>query len=150
MQRSPRLMVWVLISAATALLLVSCGRNNTTPTKIEPASVQINQETGLGLVTLTEAAVTRTGIETAEVATERSPREGEMFAAVPYSSVIYDKYGATWTYVVTDERTYLREPITIDHIEGDWAYLTNGPDTGTVVVSIGAAELYGTETGIGK
>jgi hypothetical protein len=45
--------------------------------------------------------------------------------------------------------TYAREPITVDFIEGDRAVLTAGPAAGTVIVTVGAAELYGTETGVG-
>jgi hypothetical protein len=38
----------------------------------------------------------------------------------------------------------------VDFIADDRAYLTTGPSVGTEVVTIGVAELYGTETGVGK
>ena len=52
-------------------------------------------------------------------------------------------------YVTTAPNVYIRQPITVHHIEGDRAVLTAGPAAGTAVVSVGAAELYGTETGVG-
>jgi len=52
-------------------------------------------------------------------------------------------------YVTSAPNVYIREPITVELIEGDRAVLTAGPAAGTAVVSVGAAELYGTETGVG-
>jgi multidrug efflux system membrane fusion protein len=43
----------------------------------------------------------------------------------------------------------VRERITVDDIEDGRAVLTDGPAVGTAVVSVGAAELYGTEFGVG-
>ena len=46
---------------------------------------------------------------------------------IPYSAVVYDTDGSTWTYVNTAPRTYVREPITIAAIQGDVAVLDRGP-----------------------
>ena len=40
--------------------------------------------------------------------------------------------------------------ITVDHIEGDTAFLTGGPAVGTEVVTVGATQLYGAEQGVGE
>jgi hypothetical protein len=69
---------------------------------------------------------------------------------IPYSAVIYDVKGATWVYVNNDSLTYQRQPIKIDYIDRDIAYLLDGPASGTHVVTSGVAELYGAETGVGK
>ena len=45
---------------------------------------------------------------------------------------------------------FVRRQIDVDYIEGDTAVLLTGPDAETIVVTVGAAELYGVETGIGK
>ena len=42
-----------------------------------------------------------------------------------------------------------RMAVTVDHITGDAAFLSAGPKVGTEVVTIGAAELYGVEEGVG-
>jgi hypothetical protein len=70
--------------------------------------------------------------------------------AVPYSAVIYDIKGDTWVYTNPEGLMFVRAPIVIDFIDGETAFLADGPDTGTTVVTNGAAELYGAETGVGK
>jgi hypothetical protein len=68
---------------------------------------------------------------------------------LPYSSVIYDLKGDTWTYTSPAELTFIRHAINVDYIEGDVAVLTDGPPAGTTVVVVGASELFGTEFGVG-
>ena len=45
----------------------------------------------------------------------------------------------------TAARTYVRQPITIAAILGSTAVLSSGPPVGAAVVTVGAAELLGTE-----
>jgi hypothetical protein len=63
--------------------------------------------------------------------------------------VFYEADGSTWVYVSPAPNTYVREPIVVQAIRNEQALLTAGPATGTNVVTVGAAELYGTETGVG-
>jgi hypothetical protein len=44
--------------------------------------------------------------------------------------------------------TYERQPITVDRIENDQAILTDGPASGTTIVTVGAEEIFGTEFGL--
>jgi hypothetical protein len=69
---------------------------------------------------------------------------------IPFSAVIYDVKGDTWAYTNPEPLMYVRAPLKIDYILGDVAYLSDGPAPGTTVVTLGAAELYGAETGVGK
>jgi hypothetical protein len=69
---------------------------------------------------------------------------------VPYAAVLYGVHGETWVYSEPEPLVYVRLPIEIDFIEGDLAYLSEGPEVGTAVVTVGAAELFGTETGVSK
>lgn len=69
---------------------------------------------------------------------------------VPYSSLIYDIYGDTWVYINTENLQFLRVPVVVDYIEGDKVVLLDGPAAGTAVVTVGVAELHGTDTGVGK
>jgi hypothetical protein len=64
--------------------------------------------------------------------------------------VLYDAKGATWVYTNPSPLTFVRHAIHIDHIQGDLAVLSDGPPVGTALVIVGAAELFGAETGIGK
>jgi hypothetical protein len=69
---------------------------------------------------------------------------------VPYQAVLYGVHGETWVYSELEPLVYVRLPIVVDYIEGDLAYLSEGPVVGTAVVTVGAAELLGTETGVSK
>jgi hypothetical protein len=100
---------------------------------------------GQSKVILLEEAAKRLGIETAEIAPLPAGRE-----SVPYSAVIYDAEGNSWVFTTGEELSYVKQPITIDRIEGDTAILAEGPPVGTAVVSQGAEELFGVEDGIGE
>ncbi len=69
---------------------------------------------------------------------------------VPYAAVLYGVHGETWVYTNPERLVFERQPIVIDYIEGDLALLSEGPEVGTAVVTVGAAELFGTETGVSK
>ena len=131
---------------AAALVAGACS-DSSDYVYVDPAEVQeVGDE--LWSITLTARAAERTGLETVEVATQ--PIDGAERLVVPYSAVMYHYDGTTWSYAVHADLTYVREQIVIDYIEGDTAVLVEGPEVGTEVVSVGAAELYGVEFGIGK
>jgi multidrug efflux pump subunit AcrA (membrane-fusion protein) len=69
---------------------------------------------------------------------------------VPWSAVLYDIFGGTWVYVETGERTYVRQRVVVRHVASETAVLASGPPAGTKIVTAGAAELFGTETGFSK
>ncbi len=69
---------------------------------------------------------------------------------VPWSAVIFDIYGGNWVYEQTAARTYARRRVVVRHVAGPDAVLENGPSPGVRVVSEGAQELYGAETGFSK
>ncbi len=68
---------------------------------------------------------------------------------VPYSALIYDPKGHTWVYTSPQPRTFTRHKVVVEYIQGDEAVLKDGPAAGTVVASVGVAELYGTEFKVG-
>lgn len=68
---------------------------------------------------------------------------------VSYAAVIYDVHGDAWVYTSPESLAFVREQITVDYIEGDRAVLLDGPPAGTAIVTVGAAELLGTELGVG-
>ena len=65
---------------------------------------------------------------------------------VPYAALFYDTKGQGWVYTNPAPLTYVRHKISIESIEGDVAVLTEGPASGTPVVTVGAMLLYGAET----
>lgn len=64
---------------------------------------------------------------------------------VPYSAVYYDTKGVPWVYVNTKPLTYERRRIAVQRIVGNLAVLSDGPEVGTSVVTVGASMLFGTE-----
>jgi hypothetical protein len=68
---------------------------------------------------------------------------------IPYAAVLYDLQGETWVYTRPEPLVYVRAPVIVDYIDGDVAVLSEGPPAGTQVVTAGASELFGAESGIG-
>lgn len=69
---------------------------------------------------------------------------------VPFSSLLYDINGETYVYISPEPLHYLRVPVIVERIEDDKVILEEGPAAGTNVVTVGAVELYGADTGVGK
>ncbi len=74
---------------------------------------------------------------------------GTLRKVVPHSSLIYGAHGETWVYTSPEPLSYVRHPVSVDYIENDLAVLSDGPPVGTDVVTVGVAELYGTEFEVG-
>ena len=101
-------------------------------------------------VGLTPRAVERLGLQTAPVtASAATGHSGRARLAVPYAALLYTADGRTWSYSVAPGHRYLRVPLTVDSVQGDRALLVDGPPVGSQVVTVGAAELLGTELDVG-
>ncbi|RKH30146.1 HlyD family efflux transporter periplasmic adaptor subunit [Corallococcus sp. AB030] len=74
---------------------------------------------------------------------------GEALLSVPASAVVYDALGGAWVYVREAEHVYARGRVDVVRQEGTDLLLGRGPREGTPVVTVGAAELFGTEFGAG-
>lgn len=70
--------------------------------------------------------------------------------ALPKSALLHDASGGTWVYESRGSHVYTRRRVDISDIVGELAVVARGPAAGTRVVIAGAAELFGTEFGIGK
>jgi hypothetical protein len=132
---------FILAGLIVGSLAIGCSQPATS-TKAEAIKIE-KLESGLSKLTLSEKAAGRLGVQTGEVRDQGSQK------VIPYAAVIYDSKGATWAYATSESLVYQREPITVDTITGQDAILTDGPAAGTLVVIVGAAELYGAETGVG-
>ena len=130
-----------LLSACTQTSVEATGGE-------EPAKVEhVEGSKDISRLTLTPKAAERLGIETKPVIAGLV--RGKPRTIIPYGAVLYDANGDTWVYVNPEPLAYIREPVTVDFIERGQAVLSAGPPEGTAVVVVGAAELYGTETGVG-
>jgi hypothetical protein len=108
----------------------------------DPATVEPIEGSDVPRVTLTEEAAVRLDIEVDPVLGAGSA------TTIPYAAVFYTATGETWTYTNPEHLAFVRVPIVVDHIRGEDVFLSDGPPAGMDVVTQGAAELYGTETGV--
>ena len=69
---------------------------------------------------------------------------------VPWSAVVQDTSGGAWVYEALGERTYQRRRVLVRYAVEGMAVLAAGPKEGTSVVTEGAIELFGAETGFSK
>ena len=101
----------------------------------------------LNRLTLSAKAAERLDIKTAPVAERQLARAGStsLRKVVPYSAVLYDSKSNTWVYTNPQPLVYVRQSIKIDYFDGDQAVVLEGPTVGTPIVTVGAAELFGTE-----
>ena len=68
---------------------------------------------------------------------------------VPFTAILYDIHGGAWVYQQVDKHVFARQRVAVEYVDGDNAVLTSGPEPGSKVVTDGAAELFGTEFGVG-
>ena len=108
-----------------------------------PARVEHLQGEEPTRVTLTEAAAKRLDIQTSAV--RDMTINGIQRKVIPYAAVLYDTEGNTWTYTSPQALVFMRHRIVVDYIDGELAVLSDGPRTGSSVVTVGAQELYGSE-----
>lgn len=128
-----------------AFLLGACAQGEVAGIVSEdpPVKVEKNEATGLSRLTLSAKAAERLGIATGAVSAAGAG------TAIPYAALVYDKAGKTWVYTNPEGRDYVRQEIEVQRIEGDMAFLSSGPPVGTAVVTVGTAELWGVDTGVG-
>jgi cobalt-zinc-cadmium efflux system membrane fusion protein len=69
---------------------------------------------------------------------------------VPWSAVLHDIHGGTWVYENTAPHEYVRRRVEVRRVVDSRAVLARGPALGAKVVTVGAAEIFGTEFGTGK
>ncbi len=131
---------FLILMMVAALQLAACAPKVATTEKINPSSLEEIEGSKLKRVILTEKAAERIGVETVPVSG----------LSVPYAAVIYDTEGNTWIYTNPAPLTFVRAPISIDRIEGDQAFISQGLETDAPIVTVGVAEIYGAETGVSK
>ena len=141
---------WLSASLVSAcLLLSSCKQVATAPAvPAEPEGpAKIEHLEGVAdatRVTLTDDAARRLDVQTA--AAHDMQIDGKSRKVIPYAAILYDTQGATWTYISPTPNVFVRHLIKVDFIKGEDAVLLEDLPAGTNVVTVGAAELYGSES----
>ena len=137
------LSIFILLMIA-ALQLSACAPASPTEQETKPVHLEPIAGTDLNNVILTADAAKRLDLQT--VAVQEENIGGAERMVIPYAAVLYESNGDTWVYVNVKPLTFVRQAITIDYIDGDQAILSKGPAADAVVVTVGAAELYGSES----
>lgn len=139
-----RLTASVLILVIGAALLTACQRAGTTEVaaaNAAPAKVT-HLSNGLSRITLSALGARRIGLATAQV------RAAGTTTQMPTAAVFYRDDGSTWVYLRTARLTFERAQVTIARVSGNLTYVSSGPAAGSVVATIGVAELRGAEDGV--
>jgi hypothetical protein len=135
---------WLMAGVVVAGLGISgCGSSH--ESAAAPAfTVTTVKGTSLKRLSLTPQAIARVGLQTATA----TAAPGGRGAVVPYSALIYAPDGVPSVFTSPAPRVYIRHAIVIDRIAGNTVYVKTGVTPGTSVVTVGAVELLGAETGV--
>jgi hypothetical protein len=132
--------VWAgLVLIAAGIALSACGASQETASHYEPARLEPIEGTDVKRVKFSAEGAKRVGLKTVAI------RQKGQGMVMPYAGVIYDSAGNTYAYTSPERLTFVRRGIEIDRVDGDLVVLSEGPPAGTRVVTVGAAEVYGTE-----
>ncbi len=149
-----RTRIWIALGlalaaglAALVVYTVATGDDAAVAAAHEPATVTHIEGSDEARVTLTASAIKRLDVQTA--AATATKVDGNRRLVIPYGAVIYDATGQAWVYASPEPRTFVRQKITIDRIEGARVLLSAGLAAGAKVATVGVQELYGTEFDIG-
>lgn len=133
----------VLIAASASLSACSeapgSSYSSETASHHEPARLEPIKGTDVQRVIFSAEGAKRVGIQTAAI------RQNGQEKVMPYGAVIYDAEGNAYAYTAPEPLTFVRQEIGIERMDGNRVVLSDGPPAGTRVVTVGTAEVYGTE-----
>lgn len=139
-----------VVSAGVAI--AGCGGSG--GPKVQPSGKLENVAgSSVGQIVLTQVGAQRIGLQTTAAQAVRGSAAagsagGGHTVMVPYGAIVYSPTGVTYTFKQVGPLTFVEVPVTVDHITGNSAYLIKGPPAGASVVTVGAEELYGVQTGV--
>jgi multidrug efflux pump subunit AcrA (membrane-fusion protein) len=142
-----------LAATLSALALAACG-SSTHPHIASAARLVRVPGSAAGKIVLSAVGAQRIGLATVTVRTVPRPKHagkrtaGGPTVSIPGSAVIYDPSGRTYAFVSIGRLSFAEVRVVVDHMNGATAYLRSGLRPGARVVSRGAEELYGVQTGV--
>jgi hypothetical protein len=145
----------------SAVVLAACGSSTQTRTTLAAKLVPV-PGSAAGKIVLSAVGAQRIGLA---IATARSvaapappqgngkktqpmPRAGRPTVTIPSSAVIYAPSGRTYAFISVGHLSFTEVRVIVAYMNGPTAYLRSGPRAGSRVVSRGAEELYGVQTGV--
>jgi len=142
--RFPRLLATGLALVASGLVFSACNEVPGNLVESQPYELEPIKGTDIQRVKLADEIAANLDLQTAVV---RGNGEGKV---VPHSALIYNPDGEVFVYTKPEPRTYVRAAVKVRRVVGDRAELSDGPPSGTEVVTVGPAELLATEYEIGN
>jgi hypothetical protein len=121
------------------LALLGCQEVPSNLVKSEPFELEAIKGTDINRVKIDDEVAKRIDLQTTRI------RGSGKQKTVPHAAIIYNPNGKVFVYTHPEPRTYVRAPVTVTRAIGDRVVLSAGPPAGTVVVTVGAAELLATE-----
>jgi hypothetical protein len=137
--RSLRALGAGLALLAAGAALSGCQEVASNLVEDQPYQLEPIHGTHLNRVRLSADTAERIDLQTAQV------HANGRRTVVPHLAVIYSPEGGAFVYTRPERLTYVRAPIDVARVVDDRALLSTGPPPGTVVVTVGAAELLATE-----
>lgn len=136
------------VSLLAAFVLSACGSSTQAPPP-SPARLVAVPGSPRGKIVLTELGANRIGLQTSVVrGVAPTKQHNGPNAAIPYSSLVYAADGSTYAFTSPSALVFTEVPVTVARIDGDSVYLLKGPKPGSRVVTVGAEELLGVQTGV--
>jgi hypothetical protein len=127
--------------AATAL--AGCG-SSAAPEPPTAAHLIRSAARPHGVIVLSALGAQRIGLSTATV----HPGARRAGVLVPASAIVYDPDGRPLTFLRLSPLHFAEQPVDLARFSGGVAVLRHGPRPGTQVVSVGAEELLGVQSGV--
>ena len=121
----------VVLLIIAGLQLAACSQTTVEAATEKASVVEPIEGTELNRVILSQKAVERLDIQTTQLREEQV--DGAQRLVIPYGALIYGVNGDTWMYINPEPLIYVREPITVDYIDGDMVVLADGPAISTEV-----------------
>lgn len=136
-----------LVLIAAGISLSACGERSgeaesgyeSDSAEYDAAELEPIKGTDVKRVKFSAEGAERVGLQTASI------RQNGQGKVIPYVAVVYGPEGDAFTYTSPEPLTFVRQEIEVDHVDGVHVVLSAGPPVGTEVVTVGAAEVYGTE-----
>jgi hypothetical protein len=121
------------------LALAGCQEVPSNLVKSQPYTLEPVKGTDLNRVKLSDEISKQIDLQTVKV------RASGKWKIVPHEALIYNPEGKVYVYTRPQAEVYVRAPVRVARVTGDRVLLTAGPPAGTVIVTVGAAELLATE-----
>ena len=136
---TPRVLAAGVALVVSALAVSACAEVESNLVEVYPYEVKPVKGTDLKRVSMTDETAARIDLQTVKVRVNGERK------VVPHHALIYNPDGDVFVYTRPEPQTYLRAPVEVARVAGDRVVLSDGPPSGTDVVTVGAAELLATE-----